>query len=89
MIITLDAKNRIRGTSACWQLEEMRQAKDESRWIPYKYFATFGQALTAAAQRELRTDPAQTITEALRACDRVTQKYARLFDAAGNREVAA
>lgn len=80
MIIPLNENLRIRGTSECWQLERLRQIKGGPVWKPYKYFATVDSALYAAAQRELRVYPTQTIAEALDACSRVTQKYAQIFD---------
>ena len=80
MIIAIDETNRIHGTAMCWQLEEIRIRKGKSKWVPYKYYATAEQALTAAAQRELRTDPAHTIAEAIEACNRVWQKYSRILD---------
>ena len=83
MMIAIDDTKCIRGTSMCWQLEGLRPGKDAPKWVPFKYFATAEQALTAAAQREIRTDPAETIAEALDALNRVTQKYAQLFDVAG------
>ncbi len=85
MIIPLDDKLRIRGTSECWQLERLNVVNDEPVWKPYKYFVTVDSALHSAAQRELRLFPSNTLSEALDACVRVTQKYARIFDDVGQR----
>ena len=83
MIIPIDEKTRIRGTETCWQLEKTRTVKGETEWRPFKYFTTFGEALHAAAQREIRTFPSNGIAEAIAACNRVTQKYAQIFDSVG------
>ena len=83
MIIDIDDKTRIRGTEQCWQLERTRTVKGETEWRPYKYFTSFADALRSAAQREIRVSPASGITEAIDACNRVTQKYARIFDSVG------
>ena len=61
MIIQIDEKTRIHGTSMCWQLERQKYRKEKGPvWEPYKYFATFGQALGAAGADEIRTHPAHT-----------------------------
>ena len=58
MIIPLDNKHRIRGTKQCWQLESTKIVKGEIEWRPFKYFNSMDSALRAAAQREIRTFPA-------------------------------
>ena len=88
MIIPLDDQLRIRGTENCWQLERLRNTKGESAWKPYKYFTSVDSALHSAAQREIRTHPAQTTAEALDACNRVTHKYAQIFDDVGRPETS-
>ena len=82
MIIPLDDITRIRGTKHCWQLESL---KKNGEWRPFKYFTTMDSALHEAAQREIRIFPATGITEAIDACNRVTQKYAQIFDGVGRR----
>ena len=83
MIIHLSEKLRIRGTTECWQLEKRKQVKDQLEWRVFKYFTTMDRALHEAAQRDIRTDPAQGISEAIDACNRITQKYAQIFDDVG------
>ena len=83
MIIPIDEKTRIRGTEYCWQLEKTRTVKGEIEWRPFKYFQTMDRALRVAAQREIRILPAEGLTEAIAACNRVTEKYARIFDDVG------
>ena len=83
MIIPIDDKTRIRGTEQCWQIECARTVKGVVEWRPQKYFLTLDDALRAAAQREIRINPASGIAEAIDACNRVTQKYARIFDSVG------
>ena len=85
MIIPIDDKTRIRGTEQCWQLERTRTVKGVIEWRPQKYFLTLDDALRSAAQREIRTNPARSITEAIDACNHVTQKYARIFDSVGKK----
>ncbi len=89
MILALSDKLRIRGTTECWQLERLRKTKGELAWKPYKYFATVDSALHSAAQRELRDYPTQTLAEAFDACNRVTQKYAQIFDDVGRASLRA
>ena len=83
MIIPIDEKTRIRGTEYCWQLEKTKIVKGEIEWRPFKYFQTMDRALRVAAQREIRTVPANGVSEAIAACNRVTEKYARIFDDVG------
>ena len=83
MIIDIDPKHRIRGTQHCWQLEVEHISDGKTAWRPIKYFATFGVALREAAQRELRTNPAHGLTEALEAVHRLTHKYSQIFDSVG------
>lgn len=77
MIIQIDEKTRIRGTSMCWQLERCKNKGGV--WKPYKYFKTFGLALSAAGEAEIRTHPANTLSEAIEAASAITQKYGELF----------
>ena len=80
MIIYIDAKTRIHGTSMCWQLERQKHRKEKGLvWEPYKYFATFRQALAAAGVKEIRTHPAHTLTEAIEAVSAIMQKYGDLL----------
>ena len=80
MIIQIDEKKRIHGTSMCWQLERPKHRKETGLvWEPYKYFATFGQALGAAGEEEIRTHPARTLAEAIAAVSTISQKYGELF----------
>ena len=86
MILALSDKTRIRGTERAWQLESL---KSDGEWRAFKYFTSMDRALHEAAQRDIRTDPAHGITEAINACRRVTQKYAQIFDDVGNRQERA
>ena len=83
MIIPLDDKTRIRGTTECWQLEKQKKVKGQLEWRAFKYFKSMDSALHEAAQCEIRTFPATGIAEAIGACNRVTQKYAQIFDDVG------
>ena len=83
MIIDIDSKNRIRGASNCWNLESERIIKGKPDWGADGYYSTFANALHAAAQRELRTDPAHGIAEAMEAVNRLTDKYAAIFEGVG------
>ena len=83
MIIDLDAKYRIRGTESCWQLEVWSLSKGKPKWTPKKYYKDFASALHEAVQRELRTDPAHGLNEALATIERLTEKYAKIFDDVG------
>ena len=86
VIIPLSDKTRIRGTNLAWQLESL---KSDGEWRATKYYQSFGGALREAAQREIRTDSATGITEAIDACNRVTQKYAKIIDDVGRRPKVA
>ena len=83
MIIPIDDTTRIRGTERCWQIETLMKSKDGPLWKPTAYFATFGKALHEAAQREIRTVSAIGFNEAITACNRITERYARIFDDVG------
>ena len=83
MIIHLSEKLRIRGTTECWQLEKQKKVNDQLEWRAFKYFKSMDSALHEAAQREIRTSEASGLTEALAACEAVTAKFAKIFDAVG------
>ena len=82
VIISLDSKNRIRGTEMCWQLERTRMRKGRVVWQPYKYFPTFDQALAAAGEREIRTAETHGLAEAIRAVHQLIPKYSQIVEAA-------
>ena len=79
MIIRIDSKKRIRGTSRCWQIEHLGQRNGESYWEPRKYFLTFRQALQRAADDEIRCHSASTIPDAIEAVADISRKYGELF----------
>ncbi len=85
MIIQLDDDTRIKGTPRCWELQRLRNYKGNKRWEPYKWFSTFRQALDEAVHSEIRTFPATGLSNAIEACNRVTQKYAQIFDDVGKK----
>ena len=89
MIIPLDDRTRIRGTENAWQLERKHQRNGVDDWKAFSYYTKFADAVGAACQRELRTNPAHGVTEAIDACNRVTQKYAQIFDDVGRRPKVA
>ena len=79
MIIPIDEKTRIVGTSRAWELQRNRSYKGGKRWEPYKWFSTFRSALEEAVHREIRTHPANTLSEAIEAVSGVVQKYEELI----------
>jgi len=83
MIISLSDERRIVGTEQCWELQ--RRKLGNGRWRPYKYFHKLGSAVQEAALAEIRLDPAESLSEALKAVDRVVHKYERLIDNAVER----
>ena len=89
MIIPLSKEYRIRGTADCWQLERSRLVKEQTRWVPFKYFSDLGQAVSAAGQREIRLHSARGLKEALQAIDEIAARYNKLLDDAfASREAA-
>ena len=81
MIIPLDNKTRIRGTTECWQLESLR---NDGAWRATQYFQTFGTALRQAAQRDIRLHPASSLSDAIEAVERIAARYNKLLDDALN-----
>ena len=51
-------------------------------WQPYKYFQTFGQALVAAGEREIRTAPIHSLAEAIKVVHQLIPKYNKIVEAA-------
>lgn len=82
MIISLDSKNRIRGTETCWQLERARTSNGRVVWQAYKYFPTFDQALSAAVEREIRTAETHTLAEAIKVVHQLSTKYSQIVEIA-------
>ena len=80
MIIPLNHDVRIVGTERCWELQHRSFVKGVERWRADKYFHEFGSAVQEAAQEEIRTDSAASLTEALEAFERVGRRYQGLLD---------
>ncbi len=80
MIIHLDNKTRICGTERCWQLEKAITRKGQPEWQPRSYHSTFGDAVGAACEREIRLHPATGLNEALQAIDTIAARYNKLLD---------
>lgn len=79
MIVPIDEKIRIVGTSRAWELQRRRSYKGGKRWEPYKWFTTFRCALEEAVHREIRIHPAHGLSEAILAVADVVQKYEELI----------
>ena len=82
MIIQLSDDLRIRGTETAYQLERTHKRKGQIRWEPFQYYSRFGSALAAACGREIRTHPAQGLTEAIEAATAIADRYGQLLDGA-------
>ena len=82
MIIDLSKEIRIRGTAQCWQLERKHQRNGVGDWKAFSYYTKFADAVGAACQREIRTHPANTLTDAIEAAHAVATKYGQLLDCA-------
>ena len=79
MIIQIDEKTRIKGTSRCWELQRHRRYKGRMKWEPYKWFPSFRQAVADAVHREIRVHPARTLADAIDGVADVVQKYEQLI----------
>ena len=79
MIIQIDEKTRIKGTSHCWELQRTRNYKGSKKWEAYKYFPSFRQAVADAVHRDVRLHPARTLVDAIDGVADVVQKYEQLI----------
>jgi len=79
MIIQIDEKTRIKGTSRCWELQRIRNYKGEKKWEPYKWFSTFRQALDEAVHKEIRLHPARTLADAIDAVSVLVRRISKLI----------
>jgi len=79
MIVQIDEKTRIKGTSHCWELQSHRLHKGQLKWEPFKYFPSFRQAVAAAVHREIRVHPAHGLSEAILAVAKTVDKYEKLI----------
>ncbi len=79
MIIPIDEKTRIVGTSRAWELQRRRNYKGGKRWEPYQWFTTFRSALEEAVHREIRLHPARTLADAIDGVSDVLQKFEKLI----------
>ncbi|MEM8682888.1 MAG: hypothetical protein AAGF72_05610 [Pseudomonadota bacterium] len=82
MLLQIDDETRIKSTDHGWQVEYRRTKHGEAAWTPKTYHLTFGQAVSEAVQREIRRNPADTLTEAIEAVDQIARKYERVIDRA-------
>ena len=81
MIVPLSDNLRIKGTEHCWELQRLRTRRGQVTWESFKYFGSFGQAVDAAVQREIRLHPAQTLAEAIDAVAEVSRRFNALIPA--------
>ena len=79
MIVPLSDNMRIKGTERCWELQRLRARRGQPTWESFKYFGSFGQAVEAAVQREIRLHPAKTLAEAFEAVSGVVRRYDALI----------
>ena len=79
MIVDIDDKTRIKGTSHCWELQSHRPYKGGMKWEPFKYFPSFRQAVAAAVHREIRVHPAHGLSECILAVADTVDKYEKLI----------
>ena len=79
MRINLSETRRIVGTKYAWELQRRKVVKGEDRWRAYKYFQSFGRAVQEAVHAEIRTHPANDLTEAIQAVDTIVHRYANLI----------
>jgi hypothetical protein len=89
MIIDLDSKHRIIGRTRSWDLQTLREITKGKRageieWKTLGYFTTFARALSEAAQREIRTNPAHGMAEAIEALQALSGKYGAIFEGWSN-----
>ena len=79
MIIPIDEKTRIVGTDRAWELQRIRNYKGDKKWEPHKWFTTFRQALAEAVHREIRTHPANGVSEAILAVAETIERFDELI----------
>jgi hypothetical protein len=80
MILHLDTEHRFRGTETCWEFQRLKVYKGVQQWVTLGYYRDLVSAARAAYRREIRTDPAVGLAEALDAAERLIRKYAAVFD---------
>ncbi len=80
MIIQIDPATRIVGTERAWELQRTRTRDGEVTWEPYKWFKLFRHALEEAVHREIRSHPANGLSEAIQAVDQIAARYSKLID---------
>ena len=80
MIIQIDPATRIVGTERAWELQRTRTRDGEVTWEPYKWFKLFRHALEEAVHRDIRSHPANRLSEAIQAADQIATRYSKLLD---------
>ena len=79
MIIQLDPRIRIVGTERAWELQKLRTPNGRQIWETHRWFNSFGSALEDAVHSEIRTHPAATLSEAIKAVPVIVQRYEQLI----------
>ncbi len=79
MEIKLSDDLRIEGTEHCWVLQRRRVVKGEERWESFKWYPTFGSAVSGALHRDIRLHPAKSLVEAIQAVTNLVHRYTKLI----------
>ena len=79
MEIKLSDDLRVSGTEHAWVLQRRRVVKGEERWESFKWYPTFGSAVSGALHRDIRLHPANTLVEAIQAVTSLIHRYTNLI----------
>jgi len=79
VIIQLNDSTRIIGTERAWVLQKTRIRNNRQTWSSFRWFSSFSSALQDAAHHEIRTHPAQSLSEAIEAVAVIVRRYEQLI----------
>ncbi len=79
MKIKLSEDLRIMGTEHAWALQRRRVVKGEERWESFRWYPTFGSAVSDALHKDIRLHPATTLVEAIKAVSSLVHRYTNLI----------
>ena len=82
MFLQIDENHAIKADRHCWQVCEARMKNGQRIWEPFLFYGSLESAIKGLNDLRLRTCDAQTLNEALKELERLSEDLCRALPAA-------